>query len=298
MDPITMGKYDEYESPLAGRYGSTFTDHMMSIRPAIYFVLGSWVWADTGTRQGDEKIFSPRERATTWRKLWLWLAEVEKELGLTKITDEAVEAIRSNLFVSDEAFQIIAEEERIRRHDVMSHIFTLEQEAPAARGLIRWGATSCFVTDNAGLIFIRDSLDLLLPKLAKVIHNLSQFALEYKNLPALAYTHLQAAQPLTVGKRARQWIIELLMDLEDIEYVRAGLRFPGAQGTTGTQASLMEIFHNDTSKIDRLNELLCEKAGFKACYDISMQTYTRKVDLRVAHALSGFGASAMRIAAV
>ena len=154
------------------------------------------------------------------------------------------------------------------------------------------------MTDNADLIFMRDALDLILPKLAKVIHNLSQFAIKYKDLPTLGFTHYQAAQPISVGRRAAQWAQDLVMDLDDIEYVRAGLKFRGAQGTTGTQASFMEIFHGDTLKIDRLNEILCKKAGFKACYDISTQTYSRKVDLRIANALSAFGASALRIATV
>ncbi|KAL8653645.1 MAG: hypothetical protein Q9226_003769 [Calogaya cf. arnoldii] len=252
-----MTKHDEYESPLAHRYASSEI----------------------------KKIFSPRERASTWRKLWLWLAEAEKELGLTQITDKALEGLRSNRIVSDEAFQVIAEEERIRRHDVMSHIFALEKDAPDAAGLIHIGATSCY-----------DALRLVLPKLAKVIHNLSIFALKFKDLPTLAFTHFQAAQPISLGRRAAQWAQDLAMDLEDIEYVLAGLKFRGAQGTTGSQASFMEIFHGDTEKIDRLNEMLCEKAGFESCYDISTQTYTRKVDLRIANALSAFGASAIRIA--
>ncbi|KAG7006462.1 adenylosuccinate lyase [Physcia stellaris] len=209
-----MPKYDEYESPLAHRYASNEV----------------------------KKIFSPRERASTWRKLWLWLAEAEKEVGLTQITDKAIGALRSNLIVSDEAFQVIAAEERIRRHDVMSAIFALEKDAPDAAGIIHIGATSCY------------------------------------------------------GRRSAQWAQDLVMDLDDIEYARTGLRFRGAQGTTGTQASFMEIFQGDTSKIDRLNEILCEKAGFEACYDISTQTYSRKVDLRIANALSAFGATAIRIA--
>lgn len=154
------------------------------------------------------------------------------------------------------------------------------------------------VTDNADLIFMRDALDLILPKLAKVIHNLSQFSMKYKDLPTLGFTHYQAAQPTSVGYRAAQWAQDLIMDLEDIEQVRAGLKFRGARGTTGTQASFMEIFHGDESKIDRLNEILCEKAGFRACYDVSTQTYSRKVDLRVAKELSAFGATAIRIATV
>lgn len=243
-----------------------------------------------------KKLFSARERANTWRKLWLWLAEAEQELGLAQISDKALESIRSNLVVTDESFEIIAEEERIRRHDVMSHVYALEKDAPDAAGIVHIGATSCYVTDNADLIFMKQALKMLLPKLAKVIHNLSQFALKWKDLPTLAYTHYQAAQPITMGRRATQWIQDLMMDLDDIEYVHTILKFRGAQGTTGTQASFMELFNGDTSKIDKLNEILCKKAGFRECYDISTQTYSRKVDLRIANALASFGATAIRIA--
>ncbi|KAL8715107.1 MAG: hypothetical protein Q9220_001064 [cf. Caloplaca sp. 1 TL-2023] len=247
-----MGKYDQYESPLGHRYGSSEI----------------------------KAIFSQRQRASTWRKLWLWLAQAEKEVGLSQITDKAIEALQSNLTVSDEAFEVIAAEEKIRRHDVMSAIFAFEKEAPDAAGIIHIGATSCYV----------------LPKLAKVIDNLSRFGLKYADLPTLGFTHYQAAQLISVGRRAAQWAQDLAMDLDDIEYVKAGLRFRGAQGTTGTQASFMEIFNGDTSKIDRLNDILCEKAGFRGCYDISTQTYSRKVDLRIANALSAFGATSIRIA--
>ncbi|KAH0558563.1 hypothetical protein GP486_004781 [Trichoglossum hirsutum] len=258
-----MPNYDEYQTPLASRYASNEM----------------------------KKLFTPRERASTWRKLWLWLAEAEKELGVTQISSEAIEAIRANLVISDEAFQVAADEERRCRHDVMAHIYALEKDAPAAAGVIHIAATSCF-----DLIFMRDALDLILPKLAKVVHNLSQFAFKYKDLPTLGFTHYQAAQPITLGRRAAQWLQDFIFDLEDIEYVRASLRFRGAQGTTGSQASFMEIFHNDTVKIDKLNQILCEKSGFPGCYDISTQTYTRKVDLRIANALSSFGATAVRVA--
>ncbi|KJZ73280.1 hypothetical protein HIM_07284 [Hirsutella minnesotensis 3608] len=281
--------FDEYQTPLVSRY----------------------------TSSEMRKIFTPRQRVSTWRQLWLWLAEAEQELGVTQISSEAIEAIRANLVVSDEAFKVAADEERRVRHDVMAHIHALEKDAPAAAGVIHIGATSCYgrspsyassltrpwmstdllsVTDNADLIFLRDAIDLLLPKLARVIHSLSKFACKYKDLPTLGFTHYQAAQPITLGRRAAQWLQDLVFDLEDIEYVRAGLRFRGAQGTTGTQASFMEIFQNDAAKVDKLNEILCKKAGFPSCYDISTQTYTRKVDLRVANALSALGATATRIA--
>ena len=245
-----------------------------------------------------KELFSARNRATTWRKLWLWLAEAERELGLTQITDEAIEDIRAHLVVTDGAFKVIAEEERRRRHDVMSAVYALEQDAPAAAGIIHIGATSCYVTDNAELIFMRSALDLLLPKLAKVIDNLARFALKFKDQPTLAFTHYQAAQPITVGRRAAQWVQDLVAALEDIEYARSKLRFRGAQGTTGTQASFVEIFHGDTSKIDKLNDLLCQKAGFPSCYEISTQTYSRQVDLRVANALAVLGATTEHIAMV
>ncbi|RDA88505.1 hypothetical protein CP532_6595 [Ophiocordyceps camponoti-leonardi (nom. inval.)] len=260
--------YDAYQTPLVSRY----------------------------TSSEMTKIFSPRQRVSTWRKLWLWLAEAEKELGLSQITEEAVEALRANVEVTDEAFKVAADEERRVRHDVMAHIHALEKDAPAAAGLIHVGATSCYVTDNADLIFLRDALDLLLPKLARALSSLSKFAYQYKNLATLGFTHYQAAQPITLGRRAAQWLQDLVFDLDDIEYVRSGLRFRGAQGTTGTQASFLEVFQNDAAKVDRLNEILCEKAGFPCCYDISTQTYTRKVDLRVANALSALGATAIRVA--
>jgi adenylosuccinate lyase len=166
----------------------------------------------------------------------------------------------------------------------------------AAAGIIHWGATSCYVTDNADLIFLKRALDLILPKIAIIIHRLSQFAIEYKDMPTLGYTHYQPAQPITVGRRAAQWIQDLLMDLEDITRVRDDLRFRGAQGTTGTQASFMEIFKGDGAKIDELNDFLAKKAGFKAgIYQISTQTYSRKVDLRVGNAMSAFGSTVQKI---
>jgi adenylosuccinate lyase len=226
--------------------------------------------------------------------LWVWLAEAEKELGLD-ISNDAISQMKSHITMTDDDFDVAAVEEARRRHDVMAHVHAFGQVAPAAAGIIHWGATSCFVTDNADLIFLRDGLDLLLPKLAVIIHKLSNFALEYKSLPTLGYTHYQPAQLITVGRRAAQWAQDLLMDLEDIAKVRQDLRFRGAQGTTGTQASFMEIFHGDSTKIKKLNEILCEKAGFASCYAISTQTYTRKVDLRVANALSAFGATVQKI---
>ncbi|TDZ31296.1 Adenylosuccinate lyase [Colletotrichum spinosum] len=262
-----MSGFDTYKTPLDSRYAS------------------------------DEikKLFGARSRHSTWRQLWFWLAESQKELGIEGITDEALAQMAAHLTVTDEDFAVAAKEEKIRRHDVMAHVHAFGQVAPSAAPLIHYGATSCFVTDNAELILMKKAMDLLLPKLAKVIHNLSQFALQHKDLPTLGYTHYQPAQLITVGRRACQWIQDLSMDLRNIEEQRKNLRFRGAMGTTGTQASFMEIFQGDGSKIDRLNELLCEKAGFPSTYDISVQTYSRKVDLDIANAICGLGATAMHI---
>ncbi|KAI1211357.1 adenylosuccinate lyase [Annulohypoxylon truncatum] len=240
-----MAGYDYYKTPLDSRYSS----------------------------EEMKKLFSQRSRHSTWRHLWLWLAESQKELGLESITDEALEQMRAHLTVTDDDFDVALEEERRRRHDVMGHVHAYGVAAPAAAGIIHAGATSCYVTDNTELILLREAMDLLLPKLAKVIR----------------------AQLITVGKRAAQWIQELVMDLEDIEHVRKELQFRGGQGTTGTQASFLELFGGDESKVDQLNVLLCKKAGFPGCYSISTQTYTRKVDLRVANAIAGLGATAQRI---
>ncbi|KAH8175583.1 lyase domain-containing protein [Sarocladium implicatum] len=241
-------------------------------------------------------LFSQRSRHSTWRKLWLWLAESEQELGIEGITNEALEQMRAHLSVTDEDFETARVEEKIRRHDVMAHVHAFGQVAPAAAGVIHYGATSCYVTDNTELILIRDALDLLIPKTAKVLHNLQKFALAWKSEPTLSFTHLQPAQISTVGKRAAAWAQDLMMDLAEFERVRAELSFRGAQGTTGTQASFLEIFKGDHAKCDQLNELLCKKAGFDECYDISTQTYTRKVDCLVANAVTGLGTTVTKIA--
>ncbi|KAI1372430.1 adenylosuccinate lyase [Hypoxylon crocopeplum] len=241
------------------------------------------------------QLFSQRSRHSTWRKLWLSLAESEKELGIDTITDEALEQMRAHLTVTDEDFEVARIEEKSRRHDVMAHVHAFGAVAPAAAGIIHLAATSCFVTDNAELILVREAMDLICKKVAKVIANLSAFALRWKNEPTLAYTHLQAAQLITVGKRAAQWVLDLMLDLHAIEQVRQELKFRGAQGTTGTQASFVSIFEGDTSKCDQLNELLCQKFGFSSCYDISTQTYTRKVDLIIANAVAGLGSTAQKI---
>ncbi|KAI0459911.1 L-Aspartase-like protein [Xylaria acuta] len=240
-------------------------------------------------------LFSQRSRIGIWRKLWLALAESERALGIDTITLEALEQMRSHLYVTDSDFEIARVEEKKRRHDVMAHVHAFGIVAPAAAGIIHYGATSCFVTDNAELVIMREALDILLNRLAKVIWNLSNFAMKWKEEPTLAYTHLQPAQLITVGKRAAQWIQDLTFDLKAIEQVRSDLKFRGAQGTTGTQASFLEIFQGDASKCDQLNALLCTKLGFPSCYDISTQTYTRKVDLVIANAVAGLGATAQKM---
>lgn len=262
-----MPDYDSYQTPLGMRYASR---EMLT-------------------------LFSPRSRNNTWRQLWIHLAEAEHELGLPQVTQEKIDELKAHAHVTDEAFEVIKAEEKIRRHDVMAAVHAYGKEAPGAAGIIHLGATSCYVTDNAELIFIKKGLELLLPKLAKVISNLQKFALKYKDLPTLGYTHLQPAQLITVGKRVCQWIQELTMDLEDIEHVLSALKLRGIQGTTGTKASFMELFQGDEVEVNKLNDILCKKLGFQGVYDISTQTYTRKVDLRVANALSAFGATAERI---
>ncbi|KAK7914334.1 adenylosuccinate lyase [Apiospora marii] len=259
-----MASHDTYQTPLPSRYAS----------PEM------------------SRLFSDRNRHSTWRKLWLRLAESQRELGIETITPEALEQMKSHLEVTDEDYEVARVEEKRRRH----HVHAFGAVAPAAAGLMHYGATSCFVTDNTELILMRDALDLLTKKLAKVISNLSAFALKWKGEPTLGYTHLQEAQLVTVGKRAAHWAQDLMLDLHSIEQVRRDLRFRGAQGTTGTQASFLEIFQGDSAKCDKLNELLCAKFGFPACYDLSSQTYTRKVDVIVANAVTGIGTSAQKIA--
>ena len=203
--------------------------------------------------------------------------------------------MKANIAIRDEEFAVAAEEEKRRRHDVMAHVHTFGQVAPAAAGIIHWGATSCYCTDNADLLICRQGLDMLLPKLATVIERLSDFAKQYKHLPCLAYTHGQPAQLTTVGKRACLWIQDLLMDLRNLERARDDLRFRGLKGTTGTQASFLQIFQGDHAKVERLDELVTEKAGFKSAFVISSQTYSRKIDVDIANALGSFGATCERI---
>jgi adenylosuccinate lyase len=239
-------------------------------------------------------LFSARRRFSTWRQLWVWLAEAEAELGLA-ISPEALSQMRSHVTLTDEDFRVAEIEEKKRRHDVMAHVHAFGQVAPAAAGIIHWGATSCYCTDNADLIFLREGLEIVLPKLATIIHKLSSFARTYAALPCLGYTHGQPAQLTTVGKRACLWIADLLMDLRNLTRAKSDLRFRGVKGTTGTQASFLAIFENSHEKVEALDELVTKKAGFPSAYPISSQTYTRKVDLDVSNALASFGATCQRI---
>ncbi len=237
-------------------------------------------------------IFSPDKKFCTWRRLWIALAETEKELGLP-ITDEQIEEMKSH--AEDINYEVAKEREKQVRHDVMSHVYAYGQQCPKAKGIIHLGATSCYVGDNTDLIIMAEALDLVKKKLVNVLAELSKFADEYKSQPTLAFTHFQPAQPTTVGKRATLWMQEFLLDLEDLEdidYVRGSLKLLGSKGTTGTQASFLELFDGDREKIDRIDPMIAKKMGFEACYPVSGQTYSRKVDTRVLNVLAGIAASA------
>ena len=238
------------------------------------------------------RLFSPQFKFETWRRLWLWLAEEEKRLGLP-IADEALAQMRSSLDAID--FEAAAQEEERTRHDVMAHVRVFGAAAPAARGIIHWGATSAYVTDNTDLIQMREGLTLVERRLATVLRRLRDFALAHRDLPALAYTHYQPAQPTTVGKRAALWASDLLMDLEEVRRARADLRFLGAKGATGTQASFLLLFDGDARKVEELDAALARRAGFERPQIVSGQTYSRKQDDRVVHALSGLAQSAHKM---
>ena len=241
------------------------------------------------------ELFSPRSRHSTWRQLWLWLAEGEKEGGLD-IPDDALAQMKAHLKVTDDEFQAVVTEERRRRHDVMAHVHVFGQSAPAAAGIIHLGATSCYVTDNTELILLRSALDILIPKLAGVIHNLRNFASEHKDLPCLAYTHFQPAQPTTVGKRACLWIYDLLQDLKDLRAVREDIRFRGVKGTTGSQASFLELFDGDDDKVEALDAYVTRAAGFgTATCPVTSQTYSRRQDLKITNALATLAATATKM---
>ena len=243
-------------------------------------------------------IFSQDKKFSTWRKLWIALAETEKELGLSAdgkpvITDEMIEEMKAH--VDDINYDVAKEQEKKVRHDVMSHVYAYGQQCPKAAGIIHLGATSCYVGDNTDIIIMREGLDLIKKKLVNVISALAGFAGKYKDEPTLAFTHFQPAQPTTVGKRATLWLNEFMMDLDDLEYVRGSLKLLGCKGTTGTQASFKELFDNDTEKLDKIDGLIASKMGFDKCYPVSGQTYSRKVDTRVLNVLAGIAASAHKM---
>ena len=234
-------------------------------------------------------IFSPDMKFRTWRRLWIALAETEKELGLN-ITDEQIEELKAH--AEDINYDVAKERERIVRHDVMSHVYAYGVQCPKAKGIIHLGATSCYVGDNTDIIVMTEALKLVRKKLINVIFELSKFAEEYKALPTLAFTHFQPAQPTTVGKRATLWMNEFMLDLEELDFVLGTMKLLGSKGTTGTQASFLELFDGDHEKIDRIDPMIAKKMGFKECYPVSGQTYSRKVDTRVANVLAGIAASA------
>ena len=236
-------------------------------------------------------LFSNDMKFRTWRELWLALAEAEQKEGLD-ITDAQLDEMRAHM--TDIDYEAAAEYEKKLRHDVMAHIHAWGDQIPGARAIIHLGATSCYVGDNTDVIIMKKALKLVRGKLLKVISNLRDFALEYKKMPALAYTHLQPAQLTTVGKRATLWMYDLLLDLEDLDYVLNGLKLLGSKGTTGTQASFLELFDGDEDKVRRAEKYICEKFGFDGCVPVSGQTYTRKHDSRVMNVLSGIAQSAYK----
>ena len=261
---------DRYESPLSQRYASKEMQY----------------------------IFSQDMKFSTWRRLWIALAETEMELGLSQdgkpvIRQEMIDEMKSH--VTDINYDVARERERIVRHDVMSHVYAYGQQCPKAAGIIHLGATSCYVGDNTDIIIMRDALRLIRKKLVNVIAQLADFADRYKSLPTLAFTHFQPAQPTTVGKRASLWINEFVMDLEDLDYVLSSLKLLGSKGTTGTQASFLELFDGDQERIDRIDPMIAQKMGFSSCYPVSGQTYSRKVDTRVINILAGIAASATKM---
>ena len=243
-------------------------------------------------------IFSQDKKFTTWRKLWIALAETEMELGLSQdgkpvITQEQIDELKAN--VDNINYDVAKAREKEVRHDVMSHVYAYGQQCPKAAGIIHLGATSCYVGDNTDIIIMRDALRLIRSKLVNVINELSKFADEYKDMPTLAFTHFQPAQPTTIGKRATLWINEFMMDLEDLDYVLSTLKMLGSKGTTGTQASFKELFNDDNEVIDKIDPLIAKKMGFEECVPVSGQTYSRKVDTRVCNVLAGIAASAHKM---
>mgnify|MGYP002548240841 FL=1 len=246
-----------------------------------------------------KEVFSPDMKFRTWRKLWIALAEAENELGLLgsdgepAVTKEQIDELKRHS--DDINYEDAKAREKIVRHDVMSHVYAYGLQCPNAKGIIHLGATSCYVGDNTDIIIMDKALGIIKSKLVNVLNTLSEFALRYKDLPTLAFTHFQPAQPTTVGKRATLWMQEFLMDLNDLIYVQDSLKLLGSKGTTGTQASFMELFSGDEEKVKAIDKLVAEKMGFDGCYPVSGQTYSRKVDTRVANVLAGIAASAHKM---
>lgn len=253
--------YDRYQTPLGERYASKEMQY----------------------------IFSPDKKFKTWRKLWIALAESEKELGL-EITQEQIDELKEH--ADDINYEVAKAREKEVRHDVMSHVYAYGEQCPKAKGIIHLGATSCYVGDNTDIIIMTEGLKLVRKKLINVMNELAKFAGEYKALPTLAFTHFQPAQPTTVGKRATLWLNELVLDLEDLDHVIANMKLLGSKGTTGTQASFLELFDGDHAKIRKIDKMIANKMGFDDCYPVSGQTYSRKVDMRVLNVLAGIAASA------
>lgn len=252
---------DRYESPLSERYASKEMQY----------------------------IFSPDMKFRTWRKLWIVLAETEMELGLS-ITQEQIDELKAH--AEDINYDVARAREKEVRHDVMSHVYAYGMQCPKAKGIIHLGATSCYVGDNTDIIVMTEALKLVRKKLLNVIAKLAEFADRYKALPTLAFTHFQPAQPTTVGKRATLWMQEFLLDLEDLDFVLGTMKLLGSKGTTGTQASFLELFDGDQEIIDKIDPMIARKMGFPECYPVSGQTYSRKIDTRVVNVLAGIAASA------
>ena len=258
---------DKYQSPLSERYASKEMQY----------------------------IFSPDMKFKTWRKLWIALAETEYELGLSEngkpvITKEQIEELKQH--ADDINYEVAKEREKLVRHDVMSHVYAYGEQCPNAKGIIHLGATSCYVGDNTDVIIMTEAMKLVRKKLLNVINELSKFAMKYKDLPTLAFTHFQPAQPTTVGKRATLWLMELKLDLDDLDYMISQQKLLGSKGTTGTQASFLELFNGDHETIKKIDKKIAEKMGFEDCYPVSGQTYSRKVDARILNVLSGIAQSA------
>lgn len=254
--------YNKYVSPLSERYASKQMQY----------------------------IFSPDKKFKTWRKLWIALAETERELGLEQITQEMIDELKAHQ--DDINFAEAKEREKIVRHDVMSHVYAYGLQCPKAKGIIHLGATSCYVGDNTDIIVMTEALKLVRVKLVNVMNELSKFAMEYKDMPTLAFTHFQPAQPTTVGKRATLWLHEFYLDYLDLCYVIDSMKLLGCKGTTGTQASFVELFSGDDEKIKKLDNMIAQKMGFHDCYPVSGQTYSRKIDTRVLNVLAGIAQSA------